>query len=311
MWGKSGVMESLTVLLEWMEADPVDTWEMGRNDSVQSITGTRNIFVDYPEYAWLLFGKEIPSNMVTPSGKAVSENHNWVQTDVKEPTCTNSGVRTYTCTDCGKTKTETINASGHKWSSWIVDTEATETTTGSKHRTCSVCDKTETVTIPVIGHTHTYTTEVTEPTCAERGYTTHICACGYSYVDSYVDTVPHKYQNGTCINCFAKDPTAPEYTVSDFSKTVTQISLGELKGESLYAKICEAIAIYNSLSDENKKKCELMYNDLISIISEYNAEIEAVNEDSNALTNLYANLSTLALSVIPFAAYSLLKKKDA
>ncbi len=69
MWGSSGVMENLNVLLKWMEEDPVDTWEMGRNDSVQSITGTRNVFIDYPEYAWLLFGKEIPQDMTTPSGE--------------------------------------------------------------------------------------------------------------------------------------------------------------------------------------------------------------------------------------------------
>ena len=70
MWGSSGVMENLTVLLEWMEEDPVDTWEMGRNDAVQSITGTRNVFVDYPEYAWLLFGRDVPKNLVSPSGNA-------------------------------------------------------------------------------------------------------------------------------------------------------------------------------------------------------------------------------------------------
>ena len=70
MWGSSGVMESLNILLKWMEEDPVDTWEMGRNDAVQSITGTRNVFVDYPEYAWMLFGKSVPTDMVTPSGKA-------------------------------------------------------------------------------------------------------------------------------------------------------------------------------------------------------------------------------------------------
>ena len=70
MWGTSGVMESKEILLKWMEEDPVDTWEMGRNDAVQSITGTRNVFVDYPEYAWLLFGEKVPTNMVTPSGKA-------------------------------------------------------------------------------------------------------------------------------------------------------------------------------------------------------------------------------------------------
>ncbi len=76
MWGKSGVIESVDVLLEWMEEDPVDTWEMGRNDAVQSITGTRNVFVDYPELAWLLFGEEVPSDMTTPSGIAANSGTN-------------------------------------------------------------------------------------------------------------------------------------------------------------------------------------------------------------------------------------------
>ena len=66
-WGSSGVIQSLDVLLDWMEEDPVDTWEMGRNDAVQSITGTRNVFVDYPEFAWLLFGQDVPSGITTPS----------------------------------------------------------------------------------------------------------------------------------------------------------------------------------------------------------------------------------------------------
>ena len=70
MWGSSGVIQNLDILLKWMAEDPVDTWEMGRNDSVQSVTGTRNVFVDYPEYAWLLFGMDVPSNMTTPSHNA-------------------------------------------------------------------------------------------------------------------------------------------------------------------------------------------------------------------------------------------------
>ncbi len=70
MWGSSGVIENLNVLLKWMQEDPVDTWEMGRNDAVQSITGTRNVFVDYPELAWLMFGKSAPTGMNTPSGIA-------------------------------------------------------------------------------------------------------------------------------------------------------------------------------------------------------------------------------------------------
>lgn len=70
MWGTGGVIESKEVLLQWMKEDPVDTWEMGRNDAVQSVTGTRNVYVDFPELAYLLFGEDIPADLVTPSGNA-------------------------------------------------------------------------------------------------------------------------------------------------------------------------------------------------------------------------------------------------
>ena len=64
------VFQSVDVLLEWMELDPVDTWEMGRNEVIQNIQGNRNVFIDYPEYAWLLFDRSVPEDMDTPSGKA-------------------------------------------------------------------------------------------------------------------------------------------------------------------------------------------------------------------------------------------------
>lgn len=67
MFGSGGVMESRAVLLKWMQEDPVDTWEMGRNDAVQSITGVRNVFVDYPELAFLLLGASVPAGYSTPS----------------------------------------------------------------------------------------------------------------------------------------------------------------------------------------------------------------------------------------------------
>ena len=50
-------------------------------------------------------------------------------------------------------------------------------------------------------HTHTYTPTVTAPTCTEQGYTTHTCACGESYVDSYMDAMGHTYENGICTAC--------------------------------------------------------------------------------------------------------------
>lgn len=46
-----------------------------------------------------------------------------------------------------------------------------------------------------VTHTHSYTAVVTAPTCTERGYTTHTCSCGDSYVDTYVAALGHNWGN--------------------------------------------------------------------------------------------------------------------
>ncbi|MBR4131465.1 MAG: S-layer homology domain-containing protein [Oscillospiraceae bacterium] len=63
------VIESLDTLLDWCRSDPVDQWELRRNDLVQALQGNRNVFIDYPEFAWLLFDRAVP-DMQTPSGYA-------------------------------------------------------------------------------------------------------------------------------------------------------------------------------------------------------------------------------------------------
>lgn len=92
IFGTNGVIESKEVMLDWIEQDPVDTWELGRNDSAESILGTRNVFVDYPEFAFILFGEEVPDNYTTPSGNAIdsqyaitaqSNNTSWGTVSVK------------------------------------------------------------------------------------------------------------------------------------------------------------------------------------------------------------------------------------
>ena len=40
-------------------------------------------------------------------------------------------------------------------------------------------------------HEHSYKDIVTPPTCIEKGFTTHTCECGDSYVDSYVRRTEH------------------------------------------------------------------------------------------------------------------------
>ena len=60
-------------------------------------------------------------------------------------------MRTYTCTECGATRTEAIEANGHSWSAWKTTKEATEEEDGTQERTCSVCGEKQTRTVAYEG----------------------------------------------------------------------------------------------------------------------------------------------------------------
>ena len=79
------VIKDLDTLLEWCKIDPVDEWEMGRNDATENVQGNRNVFIDYPELAWLLFSQEMPEEMETPSGEAKNAAPASVITAVAQP----------------------------------------------------------------------------------------------------------------------------------------------------------------------------------------------------------------------------------
>ncbi len=82
------VIESLDTLLEWCKNDPVDTWEMCRNDLTEDIQGNRNVFIDYPELAWKLFNRSVPSNLVSPSKNDTNPTPTVVPTASVKPTVT-------------------------------------------------------------------------------------------------------------------------------------------------------------------------------------------------------------------------------
>lgn len=84
-------------------------------------------------------------------------SHHWDEgRETKSPTCTEAGVKTFTCSQCNNAKTKPIPALDHQWSEWVVTTPATETTEGSETRTCQRDNThTETRSIPKLNHTHT------------------------------------------------------------------------------------------------------------------------------------------------------------
>ena len=77
----------------------------------------------------------------------------------------------------------------------------------------------------VEAHVHSYTAVVTPPTCTEKGYTTHTCSCGDSYVDTYTNALGHAWDNGKV----TKEPTETETGV----KTFTCTRCGETRTETM------------------------------------------------------------------------------
>ena len=67
----------------------------------------------------------------------------------------------------------------------------------------------------VEAHEHSYTAVVTPPTCTEKGYTTHTCSCGDSYVDTYTDALGHAWDSGKV----TKQPTATETGIKTYTCT--------------------------------------------------------------------------------------------
>ena len=147
--------------------------------------------------------------------------HTWNEGEITTPaTCTTEGVKTYTCTGCGETKTEAV-AAAHTLA-FVEKVEETCETDGVKaHYHCSACNKdfedekgTVELTDLVIAKHHTFSTDwstnsskhwhtatcehdvtsdegnhtyddgviTTEPTCTTTGTKTYTCTvCGYSY----------------------------------------------------------------------------------------------------------------------------------
>lgn len=96
--------------------------------------------------------------------------------ETKAATCTEDGVKTFTCTECGGTYTVAIPATGHAWGQWSHDAataeaDATHTrvcANDASHKETKACD---------------FTAKVTqEATLNQAEITTYTCKdCGYSY----------------------------------------------------------------------------------------------------------------------------------
>ncbi len=105
--------------------------------------------------------------------------HSYTSKQTTAPTCTTAGVMTYTCS-CGNSYTQSIAATGHTWSDWV-KSDPTCTENGSNTRSCSKCGQTESESISATGHNYTYEiTEATCTEPALKRYTCTNCYDTYT-----------------------------------------------------------------------------------------------------------------------------------
>ena len=52
----TNVISSMQLLLQWHNSDPVDEFEKVRNERSYEVQGNRNPFIDYPEFAEMIWG---------------------------------------------------------------------------------------------------------------------------------------------------------------------------------------------------------------------------------------------------------------
>lgn len=118
--------------------------------------------------------------LISKGAVVKATGHSWDSGKVTEAaTCKKEGTKTYTCKNCGETKTESIPKTEHQWNNGKVTKEATCKEEGSKTYTCSICGDTKTEAIPKKDHTWDEGKVTKKATCTEDGLKVYTCKnCG-------------------------------------------------------------------------------------------------------------------------------------
>ena len=127
---------------------------------------------------------------------AAVHEHSWDAGKVTtEATCTTDGVKTYTCSVCKTTKTETIKATGHKETEIRNAVEATcqqEGYTGDK--VCKTCGATLEKGTTIVKKDHSWDAGkvTTEATCTTDGVKTYTCSVCKTIKTETIKATGHK-----------------------------------------------------------------------------------------------------------------------
>ena len=127
------------------------------------------------------------SALMLASCKEELHKHTWDEGKVTtEATCVSTGSRTYTCSDCGDIRIETIPATGvHTWGD-PVEYAASCESDAYTIETCTVCGQEKTTIKPNTKRDHNYAEHIVAASCTEAGSRTMSCTyCNDTFIDSH------------------------------------------------------------------------------------------------------------------------------
>ena len=167
-------------------------------------------------------------------------SHKWDAGVVtKEPTYTSTGIKKYTCKNCGTTKTETIAklvCTKHAWDAGVVTIQPTYKTEGTRKYTCTNCGETKTETIAKLvctDHAWDAGVVVTASTYKNEGTKKYTCTnCGETKTETIARLVctNHAWDAGVVV-------TASTYK-NEGTKKYTCTNCGETKTETIAKLVC-------------------------------------------------------------------------
>lgn len=177
---------------------------------------------DYTKRVEKLTINNTTDNMILYAKWSDSHTHSWDSGVVtKQPTCTEAGTKTYTCTSCGKTKTTEIAATGHQHTEIRNKKEATckeEGYTGDTYCTDCGAKVSSGQAIAKIDHTWDNGKVTTEATCEHTGVRTYTCSVCGETKEEEIPKTDHTYDEGTV----TKKPTCTETGIKTYTCTVCQ-----------------------------------------------------------------------------------------
>lgn len=152
--------------------------------------------------------------------------HSWDSGKVTEAaTCKKEGTKTYTCKNCGETKTESIPKTEHSFDEGKITKKATCTEDGLKVYTCKSCGETKEEVLKATGHQHTELRNEKKATCTEEGYTgdTYCTDCGELIKKgSATEKADHNWKVTSEEKATCEKDGSKTYTCADCKETKTE-----------------------------------------------------------------------------------------